>query len=202
MLVTPLCLAIVAHGSTVWQETTETERAAPSAQQIMDESSRLYVGGDPDAAATLLQQGLAPWPENAQLHFMLGNLLFRKGDWSGAIDYYQAASRLRPDHPDTHLNLGYASYHAKRLEDAVKAWQDAVAQSPSDALPHLSLAIGYLAQGRDSKARRHMAQALDLDGGWKNRIVIDIRWTSEMVEEVSTLARELSLGNPTLLRKR
>ena len=178
----------------MWQETTETERAAPSAQQIIDESIRLYVGGDLDAAATLLRQGLAPWPENAQLHFTLGNVLFRQREWSGAIHHYGEAARLRPQHPDTYLGLGYACYRAGRVDEAVAAWRATVRQSPSDALPHLSLAVGLHALGQKVEALHHLAWAQELDPRWEQRIAIDIRWTQDMVRKVRGLVEKVEQG--------
>jgi tetratricopeptide (TPR) repeat protein len=116
--------------------------------------------------------------------------LYRQQNWPEAIHHYGEAARLRPRHPDTHLNLGYACYHLGKSAEAMAAWRVAVAQSPQDALPHLSLAIGFLARENRPQARHHLARALELDPNWKDRVAIDVRWTPLMVTEINALAEE------------
>jgi tetratricopeptide (TPR) repeat protein len=54
---------------------------------------------------------------------MLGNALMRSHYWLAAIPEYQASANLRPQHPDTYLNLGYALYHSGMTSQAVGAWR-------------------------------------------------------------------------------
>lgn len=152
-----------------------------------DRSAQLYARGDLNGAVKVLRQAINTRPQDAQLHFMLANALFRQRGWLGAIHHYSEAAHLRAQHPDTYLGLGHACYQAGQMDEAVAAWRTAVRQSPGDALPHLSLAVGLNAQGRVVEARQHIAVAVDLDPGWRRRISIDVRWTHEMVREVSSL---------------
>ena len=57
--------------------------------------------------------------ENGKLHYNLGNLLFKKGDYAAAVYEYQFALKYLPDDPDIFYNLGVIyDYH---LRDPQKA---------------------------------------------------------------------------------
>jgi tetratricopeptide (TPR) repeat protein len=153
-------------------------------------AARWYARGDLVTATKVLQEAVAVRPTDAQLHFMLGNALFRQTNWDGAIHHYEEAARLREHHPDTHLSLGFAYLYAGCVDDAVKAWGKAVDQTPDDALACFSLAIGLKRQGGLAEARKCAGRAIALDAGWLNRLKIDMRWRPEMVREVQGLVAE------------
>ena len=162
-------------------------RVALDPQTVMQQSAVLYAQGNLDGAVRKLRTAVAGLPAHPQLRFMLANGLFRQQEWLEAAQHYAEAARLRPLHPDTHLNLGYAWYRAGQADRAIAAWRRAVEQTPADALPHYSLAIGLLATGRPTDARHHAGQAFDRDPDWKGRLAIDIRWTPEMLSGIERL---------------
>ena len=121
---------------------------------------------------------------------MLGNALYRIGEWSDSAAAFREAARIRPTHADTHLNLGHALYRTGAVEESVVHWREAVSQSPGDALPHLALALGLASMGEFEQGRPSLVRALRLDqDAWK-RLEIDIRWTPEMVEVVTQMLEE------------
>lgn len=158
--------------------------SAENAQPARNAAER-YAQDDLEGAVIVLREAVETNPQGAQLHFMLANALFRQEDWAGAIQHYSQAARLREHHPDTYLDLGFAQYRIGNIEDAVAAWSTAVRQSPNDALPHLSLALGLRAHGLFDVARRHIVRAIELDPQWQERLAIDLRWTPGMIREVS-----------------
>ena len=70
----------------------------------------------------------------------------QKGDLAGAIADLEVAARLKPDDPQFANNLGVAYRFAKRDDDAIKAFQKAVALAPNDAGFHFNLAVVYRRQ--------------------------------------------------------
>jgi tetratricopeptide (TPR) repeat protein len=120
---------------------------------------------------------------------MLANAYLRGGKWLAAAGEYEKSEKLRPNHPDTPLNLGYAYYHAGNSDEAVKAWRKAVALSPRDALPAASLALGLRADGHEREARECMAQTIRLDPGWNRRVSLDFRWSLDMRRDIDKLAK-------------
>jgi Tfp pilus assembly protein PilF len=72
--------------------------------------SSLLLNGDPprlDAAATVVQAGLAKHPENGGLHFNLGVILATKGDQPGATKEFDAAVKASPDDANAHFTYGH-----------------------------------------------------------------------------------------------
>jgi Flp pilus assembly protein TadD len=154
---------------------------------IANEAGRYYANADLPRAITLLRQGVTKHPTDAQLRFMLGNALYRQGDWRDAADAYAAAARLRPTHPDTQLCLGHAYYEAGDREAAVIAWRQGVKLSPHDALPRASLALGLATTGRAEEARHQAARALRLDAALRQRLAIDVRWSPAERRQIDML---------------
>ena len=151
-------------------------------------SARLYAEGDLDGAARVLKGATAIDPDNAQLHFMLGNALFRQEQYAPSVESFQKAAALRKNHPDTHLNLGFALYHAKRFDEATEAWNEAMRQNPSDGLMRISVALGLQAQGKVAEARKQVLNAVAVEPHWRDRLSIDMRWNREMVQAIENLA--------------
>ena len=163
--------------------------------EIERQAGDRYAHGQLQSAIKILQAGVRQHPESAQLHFMLGNALMREHAWHAAIPEYQASAKLRPQFPDTYLNLGYAFYHSRMPSEAVDAWRTAARQSPRDSLPAVSLALGLRAAGQEREARECMLQTMYLDPEWKRRVTNDFRWSADMRREVDELAAAVS-GNP------
>jgi tetratricopeptide (TPR) repeat protein len=72
--------------------------------------SSLLLTGDPprlDAAATVVQAGLAKHPENGNLQFNLGVVLATKGDQPGATKAFDAAVKSAPDDANAHFTYGH-----------------------------------------------------------------------------------------------
>ena len=180
---------VVPIASNSWDGTESTKR---SASDFMSESARLYAAKNLDGAIKTLKHALRVYPDDAQLHFMLANAYFRKEIWQPSIVHYQKATHLRPDHTDTYLNLGYALHRVEKVEESLDAWDIAVEQTPQDAFAHLSISIGYLAVNDLDKVRHHLRQAIDLAPDWRQRLLIDIRWTATMLQEIQAIAQTLS----------
>lgn len=161
---------------------------SPEVSAVMRRAGDLYAHHDLNGATEALRKGVERYPDSAQLHFMLGNAYLRAQRWLPAAAEYQKSSQLRPHYPDTPLNLGYAYYGAGQHNLAVAAWREAVRQSPRDALPTVSLALGLYADGHPLEARECMMQTMRLDLGWKRRVSKDFRWSPDMRRDIDKLA--------------
>jgi tetratricopeptide (TPR) repeat protein len=157
---------------------------SPEVSAVMRHAGDLYAHHDLAGATEALRRGVARYPDSAQLHFMLGNAYFRGGKWLPAADEYVKSGRQRPNHPDTFLSLGYAYYRAGRYEQAVVAWNQAVALSPTDALPRMSLGLGLLREHNIDEARREFFLGMRADPNWRYRLQIDMRCPHEMIPDI------------------
>jgi tetratricopeptide (TPR) repeat protein len=130
--------------------------------------------GELDNAISHFETALKIRSRNAAAHYNFGgalienslaNALARKGLLSEAVDHYENAVRLRPDYGDPYLNLGTVLFEQGRRDDAIAAWQKAVATQPTDAGFHTALANGFLKGGlqRDAIAEYEHAARIAPD---------------------------------------
>ena len=115
-----------------------SERAAAHAA----EANRLYAAGRLRETVAAMAAAASAEPGDPQLHFMYATALFRVHDYVKARRAYERAAELRWEHPDTHLNLGFACFHSGDGAAARVAWREAVRQSPADPMARLAHALG------------------------------------------------------------
>ena len=105
------------------------------AHRRTEKGNKLYVEGENDPALLEYQKAQAKLPEAPQLHYDIGNVLYRQENWSGAAEAYEHA--LGAAGPDLSAraayNLGNALYHDEKYDDAVKAYTRALKGAPQDA---------------------------------------------------------------------
>jgi CheY-like chemotaxis protein len=94
----------------------------------------LYRQGDTDGAIALLRAGLAVDPLSARHHFMLANLLQRRGATYEAIDEYEATLHLKPTYFPALSRLAFLYYKQGFTSKAVEAWRRALPVCPDPAL--------------------------------------------------------------------
>jgi tetratricopeptide (TPR) repeat protein len=94
-----------------------------------------YVEGKNDAALENYQKAQAVAPEAPQLHYDLGNVLYRQENWAGAAEAYQhALGAAGPELvPRAAFNLGNALYKDEKFDEAAKAYMRSLKAQPKDA---------------------------------------------------------------------
>jgi DNA-binding transcriptional MerR regulator len=83
--------------------------------------------------------------------------------WGEAIQAYQRALALDPDHADSHCNLGSIYYNQGRRGPARDCFERALAIDPGHVEGNLNLATMLEEEERDEAALRHYQRALDSD---------------------------------------
>lgn len=117
--------------------------------------------GDLDAAAASYREALRLRPTLADAAFDLGRVALRRRDWAGAIEAFGAAARLDPRNPLAHHNLAYALTAAGRTDEAIAAYERAIALPSTHADEHrYNLANLHARRGDVAQARRWYAEAL------------------------------------------
>ncbi len=82
-------------------------------------------------------------PDNAELHFQLGNLYFRKGDPSQAVQQYNKALLLDPKFLQALNNLALVTAANKEYYKALTVFLDILNYAPDDAETHYNIACMY-----------------------------------------------------------
>jgi Ca-activated chloride channel family protein len=105
------------------------------AHRRTEKGNALYLKGQAEPALSEYQKAQAAIPEAPQLHYDIGNVLYRQENWAGAAEAYEHA--LGVAGPDLSsraaYNLGNALYHDEKYDDAVKAYTRALKGVPQDA---------------------------------------------------------------------
>jgi len=105
---------------------------------------------DNDRAIVALRQAIAAdpkFPEVHKAHYNLGQALFRKGDWEGAIASYRQALACNPKDAVAHYALGYVWDRKGKVDAAIACYRDAVAADPKYAWAHYNLGHALYRKG-------------------------------------------------------
>jgi tetratricopeptide (TPR) repeat protein len=100
-------------------------------------------------------------PDLAWGHQMVGTVRHVQGDLEAAIASYRRALALGPD-AFAWSNLGAALYSEGRVDEAAKAFQEAIALEPLAAANHRNLGDAWQRLGRSEEARRAWTEAVRL----------------------------------------
>jgi Tfp pilus assembly protein PilF len=117
-------------------------------------------------AETLYRATLVANPDSWMAHHNLGRIVSRRANGlSEAIEHFEAAIRLKPDHARAHYSLGVALQRAGRGEEAVPHFEAAIRFEPNNAplVANAEYLLGVEAMKRPggaAEAARHFAEAL------------------------------------------
>ena len=148
----PLALVILAGLSTL---------LGGEAHRRTEKGNALYLKGQAKSALAEYQKAQAAIPEAPQLHYDIGNVLYRQENWAGAAEAYEHA--LGVAGPDLSsraaYNLGNALYHDEKYDDAVKAYTRALKGAPQDgdAKHNLEMALRALEQQKQQKKKQNQS---------------------------------------------
>jgi len=98
--------------------------------------------------------------ENAQAHGILGELKQSRGDEAGAIEAWQAALALDPNHFFTLIDLGKTYLTKQDLPRAIPYLDRAIQADPSSARAHHLRGLAYQAAGDHQQAALEYRKAL------------------------------------------
>jgi Flp pilus assembly protein TadD len=125
-----------------WREATEQLRAARALQPAAADVRRLLViayrhhamalarAGDPTAALAEIQAAIDLDPDEAELHFVLGNVQVAKHDFASAIAAYRSAVTLDPRHARARNNLANALLVTGDVRGAIAEYRASLELQP------------------------------------------------------------------------
>ena len=105
----------------------------------------LEVAGDTPGALEAYRTALRLVPSAPYVHNRLGHLLAAEGDWSGAAQAWQHTVDLVPDYAYAYVHLGDAFEHLNRRDEALSAYESALAL------------CGRFAEGLEKMGRKEQA---------------------------------------------
>lgn len=102
-------------------------------------------------------------PGRATSFFNLGVVYDEMGEPLKAIEAYQKALRVQPNHAHALHNLGNVYKDLRRFDEALAAYQKAVQSNPRNAETYLNMGIIYGQRGGYSRAREYYQKAIAAD---------------------------------------
>lgn len=130
----------------------------------LDDGWRLYKAGKWDQAVACFRQALAADPDSLAAHLMLGRALASRGD-SAAGEHLGRAAELAPDQAEPLCALAGWLAQARRFDEAVAAFEAALALDPACLPALLGLAGVRIRQKRHSAGYQLYDRALVLAPG-------------------------------------
>jgi protein O-GlcNAc transferase len=118
--------------------------------------------GQPSQAVELIRRSLAVTPDQARCYNLLGLSLAALGMPEEAEVGFRRAIAL-DDNADFYKNLGVLWKQHARLDDAIAAFQQALARLPADAAAHFNLGSAYRAKGELGSSAESFSRAVECD---------------------------------------
>ncbi len=100
-----------------------------------------------DSEVDVWKDVLANNSNNPEAYHAFGFQLQRAGRDADAIEQFQKALKLQPDHASAHLNMGLSLKRLGRLPEAIAEYRKAIAITPESALAHDNLGNALQAAG-------------------------------------------------------
>ena len=128
------------------------------AHRRTEKGNAKYLKGEHQPALTEYQKAQSVIPEAPQLHYDIGNVLYRQEDWAGAAQQYEQALGAADADLSSRAayNLGNALFNDKKYDDAVKAYTRALKSTPkdADAKHNLEMALRALEQQKQQQQQK------------------------------------------------
>lgn len=142
---------------------------AHRAYSLYVEASR--IDEDPstyDLAEQLYGRAVALDPQLAIAYVNLGNIRWRRGAETEALDLYKQALRIDARQPDALYNVGYVLLERGDARAAAEYFERALKGDPRFGDAHFNLAMAYEQVGESAKARPHWKRYLEIEptGTW------------------------------------
>lgn len=119
--------------------------------------------GNMQGALAQLKQAVCLDPKNASLWFRTGLAWARLGQYAEAHEAFREALKRQAYHANGWLALGIVLRKLSAFEDAIVAFDKALAITPDHPLAFFQQACCYATLGNDSWATEHLKRAIALD---------------------------------------
>ncbi|MEW6381114.1 MAG: sulfatase-like hydrolase/transferase [bacterium] len=130
--------------------------------ESLDQGQTLYAAGKLEAAARQFEKILTVDPGNIFIHYLLGDVYSRQGDYRTALDHYLAVLKEQDDYLETHNKIGSVYDHLNDHEQAARHFQKAASLHPDQPRAYNNLGIISIKTNRLAEAEKAFLHALAL----------------------------------------
>jgi len=126
-----------------------------AAHRKTEDGNRKYEEKAYDDALRAYTEAQVVAPEAPELHYDIGNVLYRKEEWEGAAEEFSRALLSAPPtlSPSVSYNLGNAFYRMEKYDEAAKAYRRTLEVVPGDrdAKRNLELSLRAAEQQKEQQ---------------------------------------------------
>jgi tetratricopeptide (TPR) repeat protein len=119
--------------------------------------------GEFEEAERALQTAINLRPDYPDSHHALGYFYCSMNRFDAAANEFRNAARAAPENPEAHINLGTVLYYQDQRQEAMSAFEDALALGPHPTA-YSNLGTLYFEEGRFGDAAEMFEQAVALEG--------------------------------------
>ncbi len=130
--------------------------------QLFQQAKNLLKSGNFTGAEVIFRHLMNRYPADARLHYQLGNSLHGQNQLEAAIEAYQQAIRVNPNHGPAHQAIATIRARQNRWQEAIEEYGKALEITPNDAELHLTLGQALQQQGKVTEAIALLKKAKDL----------------------------------------
>ncbi len=123
------------------------------AHRESERGNRAYEAGDHDEALARYTEAQTAAPDAPEIHYDIGNVLYRKEDYTAAVEAYRRALEGRRTDllPDAAYNLGNAHFRERRFREAAEAYRQGLELRPDDPDARRNLELALRALERENR---------------------------------------------------
>ena len=125
---------------------------SPSAELLYERAILAYETSDTVVAFQTVQQLLTLQPKYGNAYTLIGLVEYERGNVESAVRWWSELSKLEPNNPEPHINLGTLRQKEHRHEQAVGHFREAVRRAPDDRGANLKLGLILSTTGHVSEA--------------------------------------------------
>ena len=133
----------------------------PSEYQLQD-LIKLYNKGQLQQMLTEASSLISQFPKSITLSFMMGAAYQGLGNLGVAVEFYQKAINIKPDHVDAYNNMGIALKIQGKLEEAIEAFKKALSLQPDYAEVYINMGNALKEQGNLDDAIKAYIKAFSI----------------------------------------
>ncbi len=172
-----ILVLLVFVGNAVWGEKPQKPRFHSSTYKMtakiqLKNEYRMY-----DSAATILEEGLLFYPDDAEMHFLLGKAYYHKNNYRGMGEQFAMAESLktkkakwmdelnfmRSEKWTQLFNQGAEAFNERDFDTALDKFLVCIILDPSNASSFLNIGIAYTAKGQYDDALSYLEAGLKLN---------------------------------------
>ena len=173
----------------------EALRLDSNAIRVLGRLAEIYQSqNELSQAINYYQRIIQLMPNDSDTYLKMASLMLRQKNFQGAIDNYNKAITIQPEQPAwPYIGLGDALNSNNQINEALKAFQNAIEIDPNNGLAHSKLAKVLANQGNEQEAIGYYQKAFVLQPKqpfWVYSSFADILYKNNQIDQTISICQQ------------